>query len=49
LRDSNKVFVQAFFKKLAGCGAAPHGFDGFLNDFYFLHPYPSKTKHEYHQ
>jgi hypothetical protein len=21
-----KVFSQAFFKKLAGCGAAPHGF-----------------------
>jgi len=26
LRDSYKVFGQAFFKKLAGGGAAPHGF-----------------------
>ena len=24
-----KVFGQAFFKKLVGCGAKPHGFKGF--------------------
>jgi len=23
---NDKVFGQAFFKKLVGCGAAPHGF-----------------------
>jgi hypothetical protein len=24
-KEKSKVFAQAFYKKLAGCGAAPHG------------------------
>jgi len=39
-----KVFGQAFFKKLAGCGAAPHGFS-FVFLYSFALPYHPTYQH----
>jgi len=36
MRIPIKVFGQAFFKKLVGCGAKPHGFDFISFDFYIF-------------